>query len=63
MGTDEFSNCLLFGRARALLGKLGLKATGHNGPVDGDAGLLGFDEDSALVQHRHFDREADPPRV
>jgi catalase len=64
---------LLFGRARALLGKLGRKATDHNGPVDGDAGLLGFDEDSArpaladftsaLVQHRHFDRETDPPRV
>jgi hypothetical protein len=38
---------LLFGRARALLGKLGRKATDRNGPVDGDAGLLGFDEDSA----------------
>ena len=64
---------LFLGSARGLLGQLKLNESAKNGPVNGDAGLLSFAEDSAssaleafaaaLLQHRHFNRETDPPRV
>ena len=64
---------LFLGSARGLLGQLKLNESAKNGPVNGDAGLLSFAEDSAssaleafaaaLLQHRHFSRETDPPRV
>jgi catalase len=73
---DQYRHCkpiLLFGSAHGLLEKLGLAAASANGPVDGDPGLLAFDEKSAkaalaefsgaLGQHRNFARETDPPRV
>lgn len=73
---DQYRHCkpiLIFSGARALLEKLGLTVNPNNGPVDRDPGLLAFDEDaseaalsafvSALMQHRNFERETDPPRV
>lgn len=73
---DQYRHCktiLLFDGARALLAKLGMEQPVKDGAVDGDAGLLGFDRvsaksalaefTSALSQHRHFDRETDPPRI
>jgi catalase len=73
---DQYRHCkpiLLFGGAKALLEKLGLPASPSNGPVQGDPALLAFDEASsetalsafvsALMQHRNFKRETDPPRV
>jgi catalase len=74
---DQYRHCkpiLLFDGAAALLGKLGLAdGTSSNGPVDGDEALLAFDADTyekalaafvaALLKHRNFERETDPPRI
>jgi catalase len=73
---DQYRHCkpiLIFNGAKALLEKLGLPDSPSNGAVQGDPGLLAFDEDvwetalsafgSALAQHRNFERETDPPRV
>ena len=71
---DQYRHCkpiLLVGDSRALLDAAGVPpelASGEN-----DSGLLLFEENqidaaldsfvSALTQHRHFERETDPPRV
>jgi catalase len=71
---DQYRHCkpiLLIGDSRALLDAAGVPpelASGENDP-----GLLLFEENqidaaldsfvSALTQHRHFERETDPPRV
>jgi catalase len=73
---DQYRHCkpiLLFDGASALLGKLGLPDAPSAGPVDGDAALLSFQDDSAeealsafvdaLMEHRNFGRETDPPRI
>jgi catalase len=74
---DQYRHCkpiLLLGGARAMLEKLGLAVPDGNGPVAADPGLLVFADGasrdaalaafvSALGQHRHFERETDPPRV
>jgi len=73
---DQYRHCkpiLIFNGAKALLEKLGLPDSPSNGAIQGDPGLLAFDEDvwetalsafvSALAQHRNFERETDPPRV
>ena len=75
---DQYRHCnpiLLFGGARALLEKLGLPLPGTDGdgPTGGDPALLTFETDAseaalaafveALMQHRNFDRETDPPRI
>jgi catalase len=73
---DQYRHCkpiLIFDGAKGLLEKLGLPDSPSNGPIQGDTGLLAFDEDafeaalsafvSALTQHRNFERETDPPRV
>ena len=73
---DQYRHCkpiLLFDGACALLGKLNLPTACNNGPVDEDPGLLAYADDEsetalkafvgALMQHRNFDRETDPPRI
>jgi len=73
---DQYRHCkpiLVFNGAKALLEKLGIQESPENGPVDGDPALLAFGEDAyaaafaafidALMKHRNFDRETDPPRI
>ena len=70
---DQYRHCkpiLLFDGASALLEKLDLPDPPVNGPVEGDAALLAFQDDSAeealsafinvLMKHRNFERETDP---
>jgi catalase len=71
---DQYRHCkpiLLLGAARELLDATGIPAELPSG--DADTGLLLFDGEEqdaaipafvdALTQHRHFERETDPPRV
>lgn len=71
---DQYRHCkpiLLMGSAKALLDEAGIPAALPSG--EADAGLLQYGGDEtdaavpafieALVKHRHFERETDPPRV
>jgi catalase len=71
---DQYRHCkpiLLLGAAQTLLEPAGISADLPSGSAD--PGLLIFDSDNldaavgafveALSQHRHFERETDPPRV
>ena len=71
---DQYRHCkpiLLLDGASVLLDKAGIPPTLVSG--DSDPGLLRVDDSdlqegmaafvAALTQHRHFDRETDPPRV
>ena len=71
---DQYRHCkpiLLLGKAEKLIAKAGIPPTLPSGKPD--AGLLLFASDDvsaalkafvgALGQHRHFERETDPPRI
>jgi len=73
---DQYRHCktiLVLGASRGLLAQAGLPAGTDKGRAEGDAGLVladGGDVASAatqfmeaMAQHRHFDRERDPPPV
>jgi catalase len=71
---DQYRHCkpiLLMGSARTLLDAIGIPSAIPPGKAD--LGLLEFEADEteaaveafvdALVKHRHFERETDPPRI
>ena len=71
---DQYRHCkpmLVMGEASALLAKAGIPAALPNGAPDpgllvrdgGDASVAVADFAESLAQHRHFERETDPPVI
>jgi catalase len=71
---DQYRHCkpmLVLGEASALLAKAGIPSALPSGAADpgllvrdgGDASVAVADFAEALAQHRHFQRETDPPVI